>query len=273
VSGGLCSHISAEAAIYGGLCEVLERDAINVSWYTDAAPRNVRLDTLHAEIQPFVRRLSADNSIARLLYHPTAIPGVPCFSFVSRQEWLARRRYCAGGACELDPLAALRSSAVEHGQSRSIVDLAIYAPRGVTGRTVEKMFDWDPGKSLAEMELFIQAIGYYGNPEFEGELDDYLNGPDTTWPELVEELEAAIEPHRSDTALDTLLGAAAAAGLDPIVVDFSVPEHRQLAIKKVFEPRLTTGFLQSRPVLGHPRLQPLRPGVIRDGVPSPLPYP
>ena len=46
VSGGLSCHRSYAEALYHGITEVVERDAINVSWYTDARPYVVDLEGL-----------------------------------------------------------------------------------------------------------------------------------------------------------------------------------------------------------------------------------
>ena len=71
-----------------------------------------------------------------------------------------------------------------------------------------------------------------------------------------------------------LLEQLEANAIDPIIINYSHPDWNQLAIVKVFVPELTTPFLQSRPMLGHPRLASLRDAVrLRGGGALPLPYP
>jgi hypothetical protein len=74
--------------------------------------------------------------------------------------------------------------------------------------------------------------------------------------------------------LTGLLGELAGHGIDPIVLDYSHPQWRRLSIVKVWIPEVTTPFLQSRPMLGHPLLRNLREGLVQpNGWVMPLPYP
>jgi hypothetical protein len=140
---------------------------------------------------------------------------------------------------------------------------------------VEEMFDWDPGRPLVDMRLFFQAIGFYGLEENRSYLDHYLSGEEVTLDELREEYLDAPEAS-TEARLDYVTRRLAELGIDPIVLDYGHPDWRSLSIVKLFVPELTTPFLQSRPMLGHPRLQPLRSG-LQDpdgsGIAMPLPYP
>lgn len=274
VSGGLSCHTSATAALYHGLTEVIERDAINVSWYTASPPRRVRLDSLPDEqVGAFVERLVLDHSSAALLLHDSGIVSAPTLSFVGFQDWLVRRQYCAGGGCDYVPAAALHKAFVEFGQTRSTLGLAVAAPGSGVGRNVEAMFDWDAQRPMSEMTLFFQAIGFYGIDENLPHLDGYLSGPEITWEEVLEH-RTALGPESSVAErLEALLAEFTAAGIDPIALDYSHPDWRALSIQKVYVAELTTPFLQSRPVLGHPRLRDLRPEARLGTMALPLPYP
>lgn len=70
-----------------------------------------------------------------------------------------------------------------------------------------------------------------------------------------------------------LLAQLQGHGIDPIVLDYSHPDWRQLSVIKLYVPELTTPFLQSRPMLGHHRLAELRGSVVdASGSALPLPY-
>lgn len=274
VSGGLACHDSFTGAVYGGLTEVFERDAVNVSWYTGEPPQRVALDSYTKSILgPFAERLEIDHSRVAVLRHAGGLTSSHTFSIVAFQDWSPRMRYCAGGACDADPRAALRSAAVEFGQTRNSLSLCQVAPESFIGRGSREMFDWEPEWHLSRMKLFLQAIGYYGLPGRSELLDHYFSGPVISG----EEAFGAEPAWMGATDADKLAFVAAeldSAGVDPIVLNYSHPDWRHLAVAKVFIPELTTPFLQSRPVLGHPRLQPLRDGIeLGEGHLQPLPYP
>lgn len=275
VSGGLSCHTSKAAAIYHGLTEVIERDAINLSWYTDEPPRRVRIDDSVRDILGlFVDRLQLDHSRSCILYHPSDVCSVPTISVVGIQSWLSRRRYCAGGGADVVAATSLRKAAAEFGQTRATLSQSIIAPGSAVGISVKEMFDWSPGRPLAEMTLFFQAIGYYGLKENEEDLLPFITGPEVDWADVLERSSTLEHSSSVDERLELLLSELGSSGIDPIILDYSHPSWSHLAIVKVFVPELTTPFLQSRPMLGHPRLSGLRDAIATTGGRAlPLPYP
>ncbi|WP_083603298.1 YcaO-like family protein [Bowdeniella nasicola] len=273
VSGGLSCHISYTDAVYHGLTEVIERDAVNVSWYTNQPPHLVEIDdTVRQMLGGFADRLELDHSGGYLLRHRSNVCSASTFSVIGFQEWLPRRQYCAGGGCDYSGSVAMRKAAAEFGQTRSTLSLANVAPGSSVGRSVRTMFDWNSERHLSEMTLFFQAIGYYGLPENSHHLEHYLRGEWISGEEAVGDL--GREKLSTRESLDQLTGELLAQGIDPIVLDYSHPDWTSLSVVKVFIPELTTPFLQSRPMLGHPRIADVRPELIQpDGQVLPLPYP
>lgn len=276
VSGGLSCHISYREAIYHGITEVIERDAVNVSWYTTDKPRIVELDdTTRRILGGFADRMELDHSAWRLLYHPSGVSSAATFSVVGLQEWLPRRQYCAGGGCDFSAITSAHKAAAEYGQTRSTLSLANVAPGSSVGRSVRTMFDWELDRPLSEMTLFFQAIGFYGLPDNVEHLEHYMTGETVSGEEV---FGSADQERRSrlstDDRLDRLLEELDGQGIDPIAIDYSHPDWHSLAVIKIFMPELTTPFLQSRPMLGHPRLAQVRPEIVTDnGEVLPLPYP
>lgn len=274
VSGGLSCHTSYLNAAYHGLTEVIERDAINISWYTDKLPVRVRIDekvrTLLGSMAP---RLELDHSDIYLLAHPCDLADTWTFTLLGFQRWLSRLQYCSGGACDVVAHSALQGALSEYAQTRSTLGISSFAPDSMAGMSVREMFDWEPDRHPSEMKLFFQAVGYYGLKEHEGFLDDYLSGPIADWGEVQGigrdlTIESSVQAR-----MDILLARLANSGVDPIAFNYSHPDWRSLHIVKVFVPELTTAFLQSRPLLGHPRLATLRSGVDAGSYVKPLPYP
>jgi len=274
VSGGLSCHGSYEAALYHGITEVIERDAVNLSWYTNEQPFRVDVSSCPDRfLREFFDGIEINNSRSALLYHPSPVSDAYTFSAVGLQDWLRRRRYCAGGGCDNFGPAALRKAAAEFGQTRGTIALSATNPRSAVGRSVERMFDWEYGRPLSEMTLFFQAIGFYGLPEYSEWLDHYLHGPEIKLSDLMDLSDFERNPSVSER-LEDVLGDLTAKGIDPIVLNYSHPDWNQLSIVKVWIPEVTTPFLQSRPVLGHPLLADLREDLVQpNGWVMPLPYP
>lgn len=274
VSGGLSCHTSYLNAAYHGLTEVIERDAINISWYTEKLPRRVRIDEeVRALMGPMADRLELDHSDIYLLAHPCDLANTWTFTIVGYQRWLSRLRYCAGGACDVIANSALQGAMSEYGQTRSTLGISAYAPDSMAGMSVREMFDWEPNRHPSEMKLFFQAIGYYGLKEHADYLSEYLSGPIVDWEE-VQGIGCELTNESSiQVRMDALLSQLASSGVDPIAIDYSHPDWKSLRIVKVFVPELTTAFLQSRPMLGHPRLETIRKGLATESFVKPLPYP
>lgn len=275
VSGGLSCHTSTTAATYHGLTEVIERDSINISWYTDNPPGRIVVDDdVRDVLGGFADRLMLDHSQAMFLYHPSDVSSVATISAVGIQQWLSKRRYCAGGGADLVTRTALRKAASEFGQTRATLSQSIIAPGSAVGTSVRQLFDWAVDRPLAEMTLFFQAIGYYGLVQNEHLLAPYLGGPDITLEEIRATAPELGEESSVSERLEVLLAELQAKGIDPIVLDYSHPDWRRLSVIKVYVPELTTPFLQSRPMLGHKRLANLRDSVVdASGSALPLPYP
>lgn len=275
VSGGLSCHTSQVAAVFHGLTEVIERDAVNVSWYTDQRPKRLRIDESVRQVlgSAFCDHLLADHSLVELLLHESDVCSAPTFSIVGIQDWLQRRQYCAGGGCDIVAPVALRKAAVEFGQTRSTIGLSVVAPHSAVGRSVQTMFDWEADRPLVEMDLFFQAIGYYGLDDNLSHLDYYLSGPEIDLADVLEKTGGLKKPTVNE-GLEKLLHELGEKGIDPIVLDYSHPDWQNLSVAKVYVPELTTPFLQSRPMLGHQRLADVRPQLRTDnGHLQPLPYP
>ncbi|MBT1035949.1 YcaO-like family protein [Canibacter sp. lx-45] len=273
VSGGLSCHTSFKDAVYHGLTEVIERDAVNISWYTDQPPELVKIDdTVRSVLGGFAERLELDHSGGFLLRHHSDVCSANTFSVIGFQEWLPRRQYCAGGGCDFSGVTAMRKAAAEYGQTRSTLSLANMAPGSSVGRSVRQMFDWDYDRHLSEMTLFFQAIGYYGLPDNVHHLDHYLRSNWISGDVAIGDIER--NNLSTDESLEQLTAELLESDIDPIILDYSHPDWSSLSVVKVFVPELTTPFLQSRPMLGHPRLAQLRSELIQsNNQVLPLPYP
>ena len=277
-SGGLSCHVSSDLAIFHGITELIERDAINLRWYLrippdeivfDRTPEDGRLAGLNRDLQGLPGR-------QRYFYHSLDIPEVPVVTVIELDPWLSSLSYSAGGGVDTDAEIAILKALTEFGQTERTLRMSVLAPDRAVSAAVERMFTVSEDTTADEIALFIQVIGFYGYRQNRTKLDWYLRDNP---PKPLSEL--AHDGGRTTRArLTSLLDVLSRLGIDPIVFDFTPPHLTSLALMKVFIPELTQPFLQSKPMLGHPRFgavadrygRPLRDGTEVHCV-DPLPYP
>lgn len=250
-SGGLASHISWKEALFHGITELIERDAANVRWYAGIAPerivfdrpfRNRRLQRL------FDQTMSVPGEMGFYL-HSVDIPEVPVITAIKIEQWLRRASYNAGGGGDVDIDTAIHKSLNEYGQSERTMMLSIMAPERIFARGVTRMFDMHPDDPISKIEVFFQIISYYGYRQNNSKLDWYLQGNQQV---NLSDLPAVTFPTLEDK-FDYLMGVLDRHSLDPIVFDMTPTGMTNCRLVKVFIPELTQPFLQSKPILGHPR--------------------
>lgn len=56
ISTGLACHLSRDEATIGAICEVVERDAVTITWQATLAPPQIRVETLPEELYDLVAR-------------------------------------------------------------------------------------------------------------------------------------------------------------------------------------------------------------------------
>jgi ribosomal protein S12 methylthiotransferase accessory factor len=279
VSGGLSCHRNRREALFHGITEIIERDAINLRWTCGIPPHELVFD-----VEPkneFARRLLREVTSppinARIFYHSIDVPEVPVLSGIQLDGWLKRYSYNAGGGADSDADRTLVKALAEFGQSAKTLRLALLTPSRLTGAAVARLFDMDPDAPTSSIDLFFKVIGYYGYRQNRHKLDWYLeDNPPLLYSELPrDDGSAAGDP------LDRLIPVLREHGWDPIVFDFTPPQFRRLTIVKVFMPELSQPFLPSIPMLGHPRFRDARKLMGLDDrelaredlVLDPLPYP
>ncbi|HVF06730.1 MAG TPA: YcaO-like family protein [Frankiaceae bacterium] len=277
VSGGLSSHVSRENALYHGITELIERDAVNLRWYCRLPPERLVFDEPIRD--PRVRALCA--KAARLpgeldyYSHVVDIAEVPVLTAMKVDPWLQRCSYYSGGGADCDIDTAIHKTVNEFGQSQRTIQLSLMAPDRIFAQGVMRLFDIGPDEPISKITAFFKVIAYYGHKQNAAKLDWYLHSDNRQLP--YSELPHVEPRHRYGVLKDVL----ASHGLDPIVFDMTPPDLKTVRVMKVFIPELTQPFLQSKPILGHPRFAQAARLMGRsdeeissgDLVADPLPYP
>lgn len=279
VSGGLTSHFSRELALFHGITELIERDAVNLHWHCRIPPKKIVFD-----VSPRSRALRKLLEECRTLpgeidfyYHAIDFPEIPVITAVEVDPWLTRYSYYSGGGADLDIETSLVKALNEFGQAERTMRLAVVSPTRSFANTVTNLFDMDPDDPPSKIDVFFKVVGYYGYEQNKHKMEWYTRGGEET-------LLSAL-PSRPDLSpkekFEFIQATMEAHDIDPIVFDLTPPPVRSAKLMKVFIPELTQPFIQSIPCFGHPRFQEARrlAGVSDEALAAtdilrdPLPYP
>ncbi|MBV8539434.1 MAG: YcaO-like family protein [Pseudonocardiales bacterium] len=83
ISTGLACHLSREEAAIGAICEVVERDAVTITWQAMLAPPRIRVETLPEELYDLVSRFERAAGTV-VMFDITLDHGIPAVLSVLR---------------------------------------------------------------------------------------------------------------------------------------------------------------------------------------------
>lgn len=277
-SGGLSLHDDREQALFHGITECIERDAINVRWYNRIPAEEVPLRKLEGLTKYGTGVLEHSRKTGRSLRafrHNIDLEAYPVVTTVSFDEDLSKFSFCAGGGVGASLTEAVESSFREYGQSELNLKSLFYNPTWYSSRSMIDLFGFDKF-SLEEMTLFYEIVPYYGLKANRKKLDWYFNGDEVSDAELSD---SGRLMQGSDYA--HLIEVLGEVDIDPLVMELTPDGFSSIALMKSYLPQLTSAFLPNRPCFGHPRFYDLAysrglvdaPLTYADLNPEPLPFP
>jgi ribosomal protein S12 methylthiotransferase accessory factor len=240
-TAGLASHASRRQAILHGLYEVVERDALNLRWYSRLPPPRVavdltevlasslgvspsRMSTPYVEVQTFL--LTVDSPI-------------PVLGAIAYDRERDERAFLGGTGASSRREEALCQALFELGQCQ-------------TGFRFEDPFGRNPIRAdtdIADVVEFFDAPLYYGHARNLPRTYWFASSQSTLAWEDIPTGHFEDEEHEYRVMADWV----AKCGLRPIVFDFDSACPPGLAITKVFVPQLSHACPPRNPTLGHPR--------------------
>jgi thiazole/oxazole-forming peptide maturase SagD family component len=283
ISTGLAAAESLERAILGGLCEVLERDALAVSWLHRLPPRPVPAELALASTQ-VAHHLSAATSWRVRFYDLSLEFGPSVVVAVMEQPGGPEPVLSFGSACRTAPVRAVEKAFLEAAQGLTYVR-----------RLLKQHPDFRADPDFGNVDDFTKhAILYSRHPELRREVG-YLLHPDE--PPLCErpvrgvgaaddgqaaegagadgQLDQRDEVDRADQ-VDRVVRELAAAGFCTYVADLTTPDTRRVGVSvcRVVVPGLQhlSGTHRYR-LLGNPRLRTVAKALGYDSRPEDNPYP
>ncbi|WP_441438894.1 YcaO-like family protein [Brevibacterium aurantiacum] len=278
-SGGLATHVSEAESLAHGLLEVVERDGLNVAWFSKVPLTIVDIDTnfedpLIDEWLESARRVGLDITF---YVHRMDMPEFFVVTAAGIEPGLKSGMYVSGGGVGLRLEDAIRSAIAEVVQAERMARSAQLTPDWELTMGVEKRFGIKPDAELSDFTNFIQVVDYYGYPENQRKLDWFFRNPNSPRIKLSEN-----QPPRSAVPeLSDILGLYDKYDLTPIAFDLTPSDFRRVSTTKVFVPELAPAFPPNNPQLGHRRYREIpqkldlvnRPWTYADMPTDPLPYP
>lgn len=97
-STGCAAHVSYETALFGGICEIVERDMVSVTWLQQLPLPRLQFDVVPPELEPYLQLIT--RSLGDIEYHffdATSDLCVPAVYAVQTAKY--NRRVCTLVAC------------------------------------------------------------------------------------------------------------------------------------------------------------------------------
>lgn len=236
ISTGVAAHVTLEAALNSAICEVIERDAIAISWLARLPLPRIELPTaLPAVLEPNFQRLGR-SLLRHDFFDATTDMGIPTVYAVQtlpEHPYLAQYVNCA---TEFDAALACAKTIREASPARTV-------------------FDDGPAHAgdVADFESLHEGAAYLGRPEHAHEFEFLLNTPNRR---ALNDIQCAA-PADDKARLNYLVNLLKSKGMDIIAVDLTTRELREAGawVVRVVIPGLMpmTSTYRGR-FLAHPRL-------------------
>jgi ribosomal protein S12 methylthiotransferase accessory factor len=243
ISTGCAGHFELAQALVNGLCEVIERDAISLTWLQRLHLPRIELDVVPDALQPYLERLRWSN-VEPVLFDATTDVGIPTVYSVDlapANQRLAQMVMCV---THVDPVSAIAKSLRESASSRIAMQTDRQAPDDVA--------DF--------IDVHHGAI-FMGQPERRPAFDFLLSNPRTRLLSAMPSLDAG-DPVAN---LRVVLAAIDRAGLEAFAVELTTDECMRIGYRvvRVIVPGLQPlSFAHRAQYKAHPRLYqaPVRMG-------------
>lgn len=279
-SGGLASHVTKEDAIYNGVCELIERDAVNIRWVCRIPPEIIEIDKdglKSFELREVANILERTGLKLRFYYHSMDIKDVNVVSAIVIQNDFKKYSFLSGSGADIDIETAILKSITEFTQTERHLNLALFFPDRQHSKSIDRVFGIKKDAPIDKIDSFFKTVVYYGYAENLRKLDWYLNENKN----LSHTALASTKLNKSKERYDFILNVIKNNHIDPICFDFTPTYFKSLKIMKVFAHQLTQPFIASYPLLGNSRYLelPQKMGIVnekltyKDLVKDPHPYP
>ncbi len=244
ISTGCAAHTTIERALVSAICEVIERDAIALTWLAQLPLPRIELNEVPSWLRPYLDRNSRSAGVQQHFFDATTDIGIPTVYSIQTapyNESLAALVMCS---TELDPAMAIAKVIRESAASR----IAMQRPHAIPGQ-------WEDFSSVADGAAFM------GRPEQMRAFDFLLHSNRRR--RLSEMPDLTSGDAKQD--LVRLIRRLKARDMEIFAVDLTTDEALRggMRVVRTIVPALQPlSFSHCARYLGHPRLYsaPLRMG-------------
>ncbi|MHC3394132.1 YcaO-like family protein [Streptomyces lavendulocolor] len=235
ISTGCATHTDLAQALVNAVCEVVERDAIALTWYQRLALPRIDFDEVPENLVPFLEK-SRNSLVETVFFDATTDLGVPTVYSVDLSpdnEVLGQMVMCN---TSLDPVDSVAKIIRESASSR----IAMQVPREMP-------------PTVDDFLHVFHGAAYMGRPERRADFDFLLRGADSRpFSEM-----PVLTTGDSGKDLAFLVQRLKGAGCDVIAVECTTDEARDVGFRvvRVVIPQLMPlSFTHRARYLAHPRL-------------------
>lgn len=235
ISTGCATHTDIHQAVLSGLCEVIERDSIALTWLQRIPWPRLEIDWHTPHLAEFAQRHRRSN-VEIDIFDATTDLGIPTFYSLERTPHHARLSQLVMCNTSLDPVDSVAKMLREAASSR----IALQVERALPDR-VEQYTN-----------VYHGAV-HMGRPENAGAFDFLTSTTQTR--RLTDVPHLATGDARAD--LDLVVRRLTAAGYEAVVVEITTDEARDVGFRvvRVIVPGLMPlSFVHTARYLAHPRL-------------------
>ncbi len=244
-TAGLAFQTSTRSALLHGLFEVIERDALNIRWYSRLVPARVEVDlpaVLGTEHGVPQSRMSTPH-VSVDIFQLTLDSPIPVLAAVAVDRSRIDRAFLGGTGAAHRREEALGQALFELGQCQ-------------TGFHFEDPFGRNPilpDAELVDVVEFFDAPLYYGHPSNLPRTYWFTEGPGRDlWTDV-----PTAETDDEESAYEEMLSWLDRSGFRPVTFDFSGACPPGMSITKIYIPEMTHACPPRNPMLGHPRFRQL----------------
>ncbi len=278
-TGGLAAHINEKEAIYHGVLELIERDKVNIRWNCGQPPDLIDIDyeLRNSELKRLVEISESLPVDFKFYLHDNDIEGIPVVTAIANSPSFKQYAYYSGGGVGLDIEESMLYALSEYGQSEGTLRALLLAPDWELSKATRALFDVSEDVELEDIDMFFKIVSYYGYEKHFKKMDWYLKQG--------KRVGVSTLPNSSASSIgdrySAMMKIIKKHDIDPIVIDLSPPQMKQMKLFKSFCPELTPPYVQNMPMLANPRYYevPKKMGwrkkllTYHDLVKDPQPYP
>jgi ribosomal protein S12 methylthiotransferase accessory factor len=235
-------HTSRTAAVLHGLYEVIERDALNISWYCKMAPARVDVDlqsVLRQQMGLRQTRLATPYIDSVGIYYIRIDTRVPVLAAIAVDKSRDERAFLGGSGGASQRKLALNQALCELGQCQTAFRFDDPFGRNPIG----------PETPLSEVVEFFDAPLYFGHARNLPRTYWYTSSSEVVAWDAVANFEYPDDHHEYEAMRQWLQTTE----FRPIVLDCDDACWPGAVVTKVFVPQLTHACPPRNPMLGHPR--------------------